>query len=965
MFAMLLVGASPLLMAQTKNVSLIKADTIKIGKQKPVQADEITEGQLFNVSRQRSTGAVSTVSGKTLYNTPTANITNTLNGVLPGLTVLQGSGEPGYDVSGLYIRGIGTYGVNNYKIYVDGFEVDNNYFNYMVPAEIESISILKDAASLATFGMEGANGIVWVVTKRGHIGKSTLTFQTRSGQQSPITLYKPLNSYGYANLYNEAISNDNGMVWTPKYSPAQLQAYQNGTGTNVDWFNQVVKNHGAYTDGDLAFNGGDENAKYNIVFDYANQQGLYNTANSPVTSTVQTSNEQFKRYNLRTDLDFKLFNIFDAKVDIGGRVEQRRAPNYTVAYNNFSTASIWNNLENYPSNIYPVFDTTGTNGLNTHYSGTTVYPNNPVASIHALGWVQNINRELLGNFSLREKLDFITKGLYLKEAYSYNSFDQTKYAKTATYARYINGTTTTTDKTTSIVAVPDSAYAQEDLRQGQISLGYDRSFGEHSIISAVSYQSYSYLGEGLYNYNINHENISGKFNYAYRSRYIAEFGFSYYGSDAYAPGHQWGFYPAISGAWIISNESFLKNKTVVNFWKLRVSVGKSGNSDGLSPSNFATNGRYLYQQYYSGTSSLYLGTTTPTGSQATLNPLFIANPNAFAEASLKYNVGTDLVLFKNLNISADVFEDKRSGISTQLNNIPGYFGNQVIFENVGKMTNKGFELSSSYVGHITKKLGYTLNGMASYAKNIINYESEIPPAYSYNAQTGRSYGTPIGLKSNGFYQTTDFNANGTLVSGEAVPEFGAVQPGDIKYKDLDHNGIVDQNDVTAVGKPSIPTLTYAFGGSLNFKSFDFSILFQGAGGNSVNLLNVPGMQGFVNNGNAFPIQQGAWAYYPSQGIDTRATATYPRLTTLANNNNYRTSDFWMRSGDYLRIRNAEIGYDFASMVPKSFTKLRFYVNAMNPVTWSALLRNYKIDPQTISGYPALKSYNVGVVAVFK
>jgi len=955
--SMLLTGAIQI-MAQKKTES--KIDTIQL---KNAVTEESIPGRLFDLKKHRSTAAVSSVSGTTLYNTPTPSITNTLYGSLPGLSVIQGSGEPGFDVASLYIRGVGTYGINTYKIFVDGFEVDNNYFNYMAPAEIESISILKDAASLATFGMQGANGILWVVTKRGHIGKTTISFQTRTGQQSPINLYKPLNAYGYANLYNQAISNDNGMVWNPKYSPAQLQAYQNGTGTNVDWFNQVVKNHGAYTDGDLSFSGGDENAKYNIVLDYANQQGLYNVTNSPVSSNTQTSNEQFGRYNLRTNLDFKLFSIFDAKVDIGGRIENRKAPNYT---SNFSTGKLWSDLANYPSNIYPVYDTTGTNGANTHFSGTTVYPNNPVGSISGLGWESNMVRELLGNFSLRERLDFITKGLYLLEGYSYNSYIQSTYNKTATYARYINGATTTTDKTTTVVASSQSANAQEDWRQGFFTLGYNRDYGKHSIASAVNFQNSSFRGEGLYTFSVNRENVSGKVNYAYNNRYIAEFGFSYYGTDAYAPGHNWGFYPAISGAWILSSESFLQRNKVVNFWKFRASLGKSGNADALSPSNYASAGRFLYQQYYGGTTSLYLGTTTPSSSAGTLNPLFIANPNVFAESSLKYNIGTDITLFKNLTVSADVFMDKRSGILTQDNAIPGYFGNNVIFKNVGKMTNKGFELSSSYSGK-SGKVGYGINGMVSYAKNIINYEDEVPPAYGYNAQTGRSYGTPIGLKSNGFYQTTDFNANGTLIAGLPTPLFGAVQPGDIKYQDLDKNGVVDQNDVTAVGKPSIPSLNYAFGGNLNFEGFDLSVLFQGAGGNSVNLLSVPGMQGFVNNGNAFPIQQGAWAYYPSQGIDTRATATYPRLTTLANNNNYRTSDFWMRKGDYLRIRNAELGYSFSSQMISRMrmSKLRLYVNAVNPVTWSSLLKKYNIDPQTISGYPALKSYNVGIVAVFK
>ena len=939
------------LMAQKKNISKSSTDTISISKNK---TEEITPANLFNSTGLNSTAAVSSVSGSTLYNTATASITNTLYGVLPGLTVRQGTGEPGFDIATLAIRGIGTYGVSAYKIYVDGFEVDNNYFNYLVPAEIESVSVLKDAAALSTFGMKGANGVIWVVTKRGKVGKPTITFQTRTGLQSPINNYKPLGSYGYANLYNQAISNDNGMVWTPKYVPSDLQAYQNGTGTNVDWRNQVVKDYGSYTDGDLIFNGGDDNSKYNIAFDFANQQGIYNVSNTDITS-----NEKFGRYNLRTNLDFKLFKIFEAKVDIGGILESRKSPNYTSS---FSTGKLWNDLANYPSNIYPVYD-----GSTTNYSGTTIYPNNPVASINALGWQSNLTRVLQGNFSLKEKLDFITPGLYLSEAVSFVSYNLSTYNKTATYARYINGATTTTDKTTTIAASSLGANTQEDWKQMQATLGYGRQFGKHTITSAINFLQSAFRGDnGVFNYAVHNQNLSGKANYTFNNRYVAEFGFSYFGADAYAPGHNWGFYPAISGAWIVSNESFLQKSNVVNFLKLRASLGKSGNLDASSPSNFASGGRYLYQQYYAINNSTFYQNNTAPAAANMLNPLFLANADVFAEQSVKYNIGADITLLKNLNVTVDVFMDKRSGILTQDNSIPSYFGNNIYFRNIGKMTNKGYEISANY-SNKAGKVGYSLYGMISVAKNTVDYSAELAPAYPYNATTGRALSTPIGLVSAGFYQVEDFNPDGSLKSGQPVPFFGKVQPGDLKYKDLDANGKIDQNDVTQVGKPNFPSLSYSFGTSINYRSFDFKILFQGSGGNSVNLLSVPGMQGFVSNGNAFPIHQGAWAYYPTQGIDTRTSAMFPRLTTLANNNNYRTSDFWMKNGDFLRIRNIELGYNFTgqSLSKIMLNKLRFYVNAVNPVTWSSLMKNYQIDPESLSGYPAIKSVNVGIVAIFK
>ncbi len=928
---------------------------------------DVIPGSLFNYNKINSTGAVSTVSGETLYGTPTPNITNTLYGRMAGLTVTQSSGEPGHDNANMGIRGVGTYsnggignyssganGYNNLKIFVDGFEVNEDYFSYMAAAEIESISVLKDAASLATFGMRGANGIIWVVTKRGKVGKPTIQFQVRTGFDSPTNINKPLNSYNYATLYNEAISNDNGDVWSPKYSASQLQAYQNGTGT--DWYKQVLKSHTPYTDGDLTFNGGDSTARYNVIFNYANQQGLFNVAN-----TDNTSNESFDRYNLRTNLNFNMFKIFEARVDLGGRLEDRQSPNY-------SSSQLFSDLATYPSNIYPVMD-------GSQYSGTALYPNNPHGSTTGLGWQSSHTKILNGNFGLKEKLDFITQGLYLDEAVSFNSNSISSYNKTATYARYFNGATTTTDKTTPIVASALNAVQQETWKQSTITLGYDRQFGDSHITSAVNYDQSNYLGEGLYGYEYHYQNVSGKANYTYKNRYVAEFGFSYFGTDAYAPGNQWDFYPAVSAAWIVSNEDFLKSSNFVNFFKIRASVGKTGSSDSQSTTNlssYSTNGRYLYQQYYTSSGLFYTGNGTP--SQAgTLNPLFIANPGIFAEQSIKYNVGADLTLFKNLSVTLDAFMDKRSNIITLDNSIPADFGNNLVFNNVGRMTDKGFEASATYSNR-TGDIGYSITGMASYNKNKIDYEAEVPPAYSYNAQTGRPYGTPIGLVATGYYQLSDFNADGSLKSGEAVPQFGKVQPGDIKYKDLNGDGKIDQTDVTAIGDSPFPTLTYSFGGNISYKGFDLGVFLQGTSGSSVDILYTgpgsttlnPQTVAFVNNGNAYSIAQGAWAYYPDQGIDTRATATYPRLTTTGNTNNYQPSTFWIKSDDYLRIRNAELGYTFSSILMRKLklSKLRVYVNAVNPVTWSSLLKNYHLDPESYTGYPALKSFNLGVSATF-
>lgn len=923
---------------------------------------KVVPGSLFSAQEIIHTGAVSTVSGEVLYKTPSPNITNAISGRLPGLTVIQGNGIPGSGGAGWYLRGIGTYALsgssNTAKYFVDGFEVNLDYLSYLAPSEIGTISVLKDAASLSTFGMKGSNGVVWIETKRGEPGKMTVNFQTRTGIQKAINIHKPLNSYNFATLYNQAVSNDNGMVWTPAYNEAQLNTYRDGTGTYVDWYDEVLRDNGYYSDTDFSFRGGSDIVRYNVVLGYANQQGLFNVSN-----TDQTSNIRFSKYNVRTNLDIKLFNWLEARIDVGGRLEDRSRPNY-------GTWSLMDDLARYPSNIYPVYDDQVVDDL-SNFSGTTLYRNNPVGSIMGLGWRNDRLRILQGNFKFRENLDFLIDGLYLEESFSFFVKSIGGSSKTKTYARYYNGVAQTPDLTSTITASSLSADVMDEWKQGAFTLGFDNSYGKHGINSALNLHVSDYKGDGLFGYKYRYLNYNGKFNYAYDRRYVAEFGFSYFGSDAYASGNRWGFYPAVSAAWVVSNEPFLESNNAINLLKIRVSAGKTGGADSDETNrlgSFTSNGRYLFQQYYtySMVGTFLQGNAAPFVGQETLAPLFIANKNVFAEKSIKYNAGIDLAVLNRINFTFDVFMDKRSDILTLDNALMGYYGRNIQFNNVGKMTNKGFEASLAYTDRI-RDFNYSLYGTAFFAENTVDYMAEVTPAHPYNAQTGRPYGTRIGLEAIGYYQLSDFNADGSLKDDIPEPMFGQVQPGDLRYRDLNGDNYIDQTDVTEIGNPMYPKWSFGFGGDIAYNGFDFSLFFSGSAGASVNLLNYsPQMIAFVNNGNAYDWAANAWAYYPEQGIDTRASATYPRLTTQENSNNYRLSSFWIRKNDFLRLKNVELGYDFCHHFIKNtgISKLRLYVNALNPVTFSNLMKEYNMDPESGYGYPALKSYNAGIQVTF-
>jgi TonB-linked SusC/RagA family outer membrane protein len=561
-------------------------------------------------------------------------------------------------------------------------------------------------------------------------------------------------------------------------------------------------------------------------------------------------------------------------------------------------------------------------------------------------------------------LDGLTPGLYLSQAYSFNSYSQSNYSKTADYPRFFNGAPGgPTNVLSPLRATGMSPGGQEDWKQLSVTAGYERSFGKQQITSAINYHQSDFKGDGgagayIYHY----QNIAGRVNYGFDNKYIGEVAFSYFGADGYAPGNRWGFYPAVSAAWIVSKESFLASSKTVDFLKLRASVGKTGAMD----SETQNSGRFLYQQYYSNNGTFYTGNSSINGN-GVLNSVILANSKIFAEKSLKYNVGIEAKLLHKVDFSADFYLDKRSDIITRDNSISGYYGTVNKFANIGKATSKGFETSLVFSDKVGE-LSYNVHGSASFNSNKIDYMAELPQPYAYNQQTGQSIGTAFGLIATGYYQLNDFNANGSLKSGIPAPAFGVVQPGDLRYEDLNKDNIVDEKDATAIGKSIFPELTYTFGAGLNWKRFDFSALFQGISGSSVNILGVAStqVQAFVGNGNAYPIAEGAWAYYPDQGIDTRATATYPRLTTSANNNNYRSSTFWQKSRDFLRLRNVELGYSFNPSVTRSIkvSNLRIFVNAVNPLSWSTLQKNYNIDPETFSGYPGLKSFNTGVSVTF-
>lgn len=869
---------------------------------------------------------------------PTVSLTNMLYGRIPGLIVTEKGGEPGKDGAYLDIRGIGTYNNNGYPIFVDGYQVDPEYAQNLSAFEIEDVRILKEAAALAPFGMRGANGVVWITTKRGIVSAPKVSFHGRFGFQQPTAISKPLRTREYAGLYNEALSNDND-AWTTFYDPVDI-----GSLPDVDWYDQVLRDVTYYGDANVSVRGGGDRVKYYVKLGYTGNKGLYDI---PVNDTV--ANNSFNRYSIRTNLDIDITRHIEARIGFGGYVLRTTNPNTDIS-------ALWSNMARYPSLIYPV------KSANGEWSGTTVYPNNPVAETQGTGRVSSHQRSMQFNFMLKEKLDFLLPGLYVQEGISLSNWTSDGASNTRTYARYLNDVIQTTDINTHYLRDENKGDGQWMWQHYTGTIGYDRVWNRHVLSVAVTalynrYKTDAARNGAAQNFtSYRYANITAAASYVYDDRYSADLTFATSGSDNYRPGNRWGYYPTAGVAWIVSNERFLRESRTIDYLKLRASAGVTGYDPMFQR-------RFLWERYYSSQGGVNLGYGTP-GWSSGLGLLYLSNPDVFAEKSVKYDVGMDMRLWKGLEIELNFFMDKRSDILTRDNMIPSTVGVSESYKNIGEVTNKGYEATLSYGGK-TSDFSYSVKAMVSYNRNQIDYMAEAITVASA-ASTGHPINTPFGYVSDGFYDVSDFNADGSLKEGLPVPTFGFVQPGDIKYKDLFEDGVIDENDRAKIGDPSMPKYNFALQLGFSWRNLDLFALFQGVSGRDVNLLNTPQAKAFVNNGNVYAAARGRWAYYPDQGIDTRHTAKFPRLSLEDNSNNYQSSTFWMCNGDFLKLRNLELGYTLPRrwLGKMRIENARIYVNAVNLFEVSKLKRDYSVDAEVVSGYPSMKSYNIGLMVNF-
>ena len=909
------------------NCSFAMAHTLRV--------DTLVQNDINRVAygiqpKWKTTGAVSSVKGNELKSF-VPNIANMLNGQIPGLVVQQWGCEPGADSPAMNARGVNTYGSGTgLFIVIDGFQSTEAYFQQLTPQEIESITLLKDASATAIYGSKGANGVLLITTKRGTSDKIKINFSIQSGFQQPLRLPEFLGAYDYATLYNEALVNDGK---SPFYTPMDLEAYKTGNDPifhpDVDWYGTILRKAAPITNYNFTASGSNEYFRYFVLLNVLDDRSLYRKAGNV---SDFSKNGTYTRYNFRTNIDVKLSKRLQGAVTLGGTIEDKTNPGTSE-----NTSGMFDLMSSIAPNAFPVYVSTGMYGGNSMYS-------NPLGDLMQTGYTSYNGRSLQAIFQLKGDLGFITPGLSVNGAVGFNTYFKSYSKKSRQYARYSVDRDnadeiiyTTYGQNTSLAGDESSSSQWRDYSL-QASLNYNRTFnGLHNIdaIYLGSYNDYVVTGTDLSYKNIA---MGGRVTYSYDKRYIGEFSFGYNGTENFPKGHRFGFFPAGSLGWILSNEAFLKGNPILNYLKLRASYGIVGNDNigGI---------RYMFDQYYDGY-GYHLGNSNNV--QDGLVQGKLANPDVTWEKEKKFNVGFEATLVNKIDVSFDYFIQKRSNILSQpYRTVPDYLGISRPDINIGKVDNKGLETSIRYNGIGKKDLTYFVETSLWYAKNKVVYNAEAIQENEYLYGTGRIVGQPFVLEAIGFFKDEDD------ILKSPTQTFTDVRPGDIKYKDQNKDGKIDSNDYYPIGYTSMPQITLGLHGGITFKGFDLDVFFQGAANRTV-YCGGKYYHAFQNDGTVSSIALGRWT------PETAETATYPRLSSENNLNNYQASSFWQKNGNFLKLRSLEIGYTLPFQLSRKINleKVRIFANGTNLFSLDHM--DGFTDPETMSGYPALRTISFGL-----
>lgn len=917
-------------------------------------------------------GSIQTVRPTDLK-VPSSNLSNSFAGRLSGVIAYQRSGQPGSNGSDFYIRGISTLsGMTSPLIILDGVEVSSTDLNALDPEIIEGFSILKDATATAMYGTRGANGVMIVTTKSGADSeKPIIGVRVETNITTPTKVPSFVDGYRYMELYNEAVTSE--QTGNILYTQEQINNTRNGVNPyiwpNVDWYGSLFN--------DLAFNqkanfnirGGTKKITYFMNVGVNHETGMLKNEASKYFS--YKNNIDLMKYTFQNNIDFHMTKSSTISLHLNVQLNDLRQPNTSMG--DLYSAVMNSNPVDFPI-AYPADGVNNWVYWGAYSGGNDQGAVNPMASL-TNGYQDIFESTVMANIDFEQKLDFLLKGLRFKALFSFKNFNKTITKRSQGINRYtLTGYELNTDGTYNMTISPfgssnptkpilstESAVAGDRRIYFQSYLDYNQGFGNHNVSGMVLWNIDQYdnnaPGDLVASLPRRKMGFAGRLSYDYAGRYLMEVNAGYNGSENFAKGHKWGFFPSVAVGWNVSQEAFFEPvKDVISNLKLRASYGLVGNDQLLDSNNNII--RFIYMSDITLQSD-NLGFTTGDKQQTTLNgPVYTRyqNNDLTWEVGEKLNVGFDMQLFNSLNINMDVFREIRRDIFQQRHSIPNYLGTAgtAVYGNLAKVKNSGFDLSIDYGKQINKDLSIQFKGTFTYAHNKILEYDEAPGVRSALSNIGKKLNTIYGYISNGLYiDKADIANNPTSTLGNI-----AIAPGDIKYvdqpdKDGKYDGKITSDDRVAMGYPTVPEIVYGFGPSISYKNWDFSFFFQGVANTSLM------MSGFAPFGTQYNRNVLSWIAddYWSE-TNQNPNAGYPRLTKNDNNHNMQSSDYWLRNGAFLKLKNAEIGY--------TYKKARFYVSGINLLTFSP----FKLwDPEMGGGkglsYPTQRTFNVGFQLSFK
>lgn len=964
---------------KTQTIQLKGKNTVNITLESDAIAiDEVTVVAYGVQKKATVTGSIASVDSKQLVQSSQANISNALVGRMSGLTGVQKSGEPGNDKAIIRIRGIGTFAagydsdMQNPLVMVDGIEVDN--YNNIDPNEIDNVSILKDASATAVYGVRGANGVILITTKRGNLSKPQVSVSTNTAIVSFANMRKLMNAYEWAQGFNETYLYDGIFTgnYSPKFTEEELVKMRDHTDPvfwpDTDWVDMIFKKSSIQTQHNINVRGGTDRVKYFISVGAFTQGGLYNNTKLASGGDDYDAQTSYDRYNFRTNFDFDVTKRLKISLQVADQMEFHNHSQQTSEY-------LLSNAYNHPPISGPgIYDGKLIESIPGRYSASP----NPLFGLflqerhgHWKDYYNQLQTSVKGTYDL----GFLLKGLSVHATISYQNYNihQTRYSR---YVRTYDALRDPEDlenpvpilkpKETTSLMNKEESFGKNRRTYFETGINYSNRFGNHNVGALLLYNQSKYHDPNLkYAIPNAYQGVVGRVMYDYKSRYLVEFNMGYNGTENFAKGSRFGFFPAFSAGWVVTEESFFPKNDILTFLKIRGSYGEVGN-DKIGGE------RFLYlptvyeydskESWYNDGVAYYFGTLPSNFNKVpyTANEGLIGNPDLTWERAKKMNIGADIYLFKDkVRITADYFHERRTNILTTRSIIPTIVGASFPAYNLGKMTNRGVDGEITYRDRVGI-FNYWAKGIFTFARNKVEYMEEVPNVYSYQNKTGQPHQQFYGLIAEGFYNTwEEVNDVNRPVSSW---NNNRLQPGDVKYRDVNGDGIIDNFDMVPIGYTPFPEISYGFSLGGDIKGFDFSVLFSGAARTSVATATAYN-RGWQQDGSAISyLRDWSWT---QEKYENGENIRFPHLSAHVNQeHNYVQSTLWVRDGSYLRLKNAEVGYTFAGNLLKKIglTSARIYVNGTNLLTWDSLFPGE--DPENPSGstasYPLVKTVNFGL-----